>query len=339
MPKPSPESEPLLLSIVIPVYNGQAYIQDCLDSVAAGLLDLSVADRAAVEVIVSDNHSTDRTRELVRQQPLTGSCRVVQPPRHFENRTQNWHYGLSQTQAPWMMMLHADDLLAPRGFAAVLRACRARLNGPAALIWGRHRTFKDRTRPGRLRPSWPFRSLVNGAALRRTVLPFHCCFLPFMIMRRAAYQTVGGLDERFQLVQDWDLWIRLTRLGPVYYEPAEFCWWREHAVSPWYRSRMAEENLVLAGRFERMIPDLSPPARRRALAVNYARAVSWLSEPARIDEVLTSLGGELGETSFPVLSSGGVRTVLRGTTGSVRHGLLRLLTAGSVRYLLGRSRI
>ena len=35
--------------------------------------------------------------------------------------------------------------------------------------------------------------------------------------RREALEAVGPLDARFQLVQDWDLWIRLSERFPIRY--------------------------------------------------------------------------------------------------------------------------
>ncbi|HEX5394974.1 MAG TPA: glycosyltransferase family 2 protein [Candidatus Saccharimonadales bacterium] len=53
----------LKLSIVIPVYNEEAYLPDCLDSIAA-------QTDAPDEVIIVDNNSTDNTAAIARKYPF-----------------------------------------------------------------------------------------------------------------------------------------------------------------------------------------------------------------------------------------------------------------------------
>lgn len=51
------------ISLIIPAYNEQDYLPDCLDAVMR-----NVAGKA-VEIIVVDNNSTDRTREVIERYP------------------------------------------------------------------------------------------------------------------------------------------------------------------------------------------------------------------------------------------------------------------------------
>ena len=50
-----------LLSIVVPVFNGGKLINACLNSIRIATDRLSEDDRARLEIIVCDNHSTDST--------------------------------------------------------------------------------------------------------------------------------------------------------------------------------------------------------------------------------------------------------------------------------------
>jgi glycosyltransferase involved in cell wall biosynthesis len=61
-----------IVSVIIPAYNEQSCISSCLDSV----LDQSV-DPATYEVVVVDNHSTDRTAAIAKDRGV----RVVSEPR------------------------------------------------------------------------------------------------------------------------------------------------------------------------------------------------------------------------------------------------------------------
>ena len=57
---------PLSVTVVVPVRNGEQTIQPLLESLQK--LDY---DRNKVEVIVVDGNSTDKTREIVKQYPVT----------------------------------------------------------------------------------------------------------------------------------------------------------------------------------------------------------------------------------------------------------------------------
>jgi len=40
-----------------------------------------------------------------------------------------------------------------------------------------------------------------------------------VVYRKEAWEKVGGYDERFPLSQDWDLWLRLSKIGKMYNLP------------------------------------------------------------------------------------------------------------------------
>ncbi|MCM8788427.1 MAG: glycosyltransferase, partial [Candidatus Omnitrophica bacterium] len=52
-----------LLSIGIPTYNGEEHIKEAIDSIIAQLDDIG----DEIEIVISDNASTDTTPEIVRQ--------------------------------------------------------------------------------------------------------------------------------------------------------------------------------------------------------------------------------------------------------------------------------
>src|SRR3989338_7717414 len=67
-----------LLSICIPTYNRAHYLKECLDSIVAQFNDSEVRDN--VEVVVSDNASLDKTRELAEEY-----CRKFNNIKYFRN--------------------------------------------------------------------------------------------------------------------------------------------------------------------------------------------------------------------------------------------------------------
>jgi hypothetical protein len=289
------------LSVVVPVYNGAKYLEGCLGSVTTALEALPAADRASIEVVVCDNHSTDGSGGMA--EAVAAGCsayRVVRPPEHYENRTRNWNAAMAAARGEWVQMLHADDLMAPSGLVNALRAVR-RAGPDVNLVWGRQRVFSDHAKPGRLRPVWPLPATLRGADLARGVLSVHCCLPPFTVVRREAYERIGGFDEQFQLVQDWDLWLRLLAPGgAVYYPATEFCWWRDHPVSGWYNGRMADEHRELARQLPRIAPGFSAGEYAAGARSLEARSTNWSAKngpPAAPGEPATTPSAEDRESA------------------------------------------
>jgi hypothetical protein len=198
-----------------------------------------------------------------------------------------------------MMMLHADDLMATNGLSAILSACRDQAQGSAVMISGRHRTFTDSEAPSRIRPFWPSKALINGEALRQNVLPFICPFVPFSVMRRSAYLQINGLNQSYELVQDWELWIRLLALGDLYYNPQEFGLWRTHGFSEKYAKIFAQEHALISLSIQKLIPSLSNHAARSCLNVQLAKVKNWVPHIS-LDSLLRDLEKTTDVKKLPI---------------------------------------
>jgi hypothetical protein len=116
-----PES---LVSIGMPVYNGEAFLPQALDSLLA-------QDDAHFELIISDNASQDRTEEICREyQAQDQRIRYV---RHPENHGSPWNFAFvaREVRGAYFAWAAHDDLWHP----TFLRKCRAALDDhPEALL-------------------------------------------------------------------------------------------------------------------------------------------------------------------------------------------------------------
>lgn len=276
-----------LLSIVIPVFNGEVFLEGCLNSVMRSVESLAIFDRELVEVIVCDNCSNDKTLIIAKSFVLNCSYKVIQTPQHFPNRTKSWSHGLSAASGTWMMMLHADDKLKESGFSDLITKCKTLSNSSVVLISGKIQTFTDSTLPKGSRPRWPFTSLIRGSTLRKNIFPYFCPIVPFVVMRRSAYFSSGCLNEDYELTQDWELWIRILDLGDFYFFPKVFGLWRVHGFTVSYSEKMAIDVLKLAFKSKSLQPLLSEREVNKIFYYNLVRARNLLSE-AKFRSVLES---------------------------------------------------
>lgn len=179
---------------------------DSLADIGRNLAELRAQQGAGLELVIVDNGSTDGTVELLGAQP------DVQLIANGENRwlSPAWAQGVRASTAPFVLFLTPDVELPDSGLVAkllaALRADDGAFSFPSvrwivlkrvglAGITGR--TARP-TAPRHLAPPFPV-AFVNG-----------CC----MLVRRAALDAIGGLDETYRLYwEEIDLQYRLGDAG------------------------------------------------------------------------------------------------------------------------------
>lgn len=174
---PTNGSRPLL-SIIIPARDEEAYLPAALGSVRAALDHCCsrIPDPATVEVIVSDNLSTDRTAEIAR----AAGARVVEAPRRNIASVRNC--GARAARGKFLLFLDADSLLHPRQIRRVVSL----LSRPDVIGGGAPCSVDDRS------PDVLAIQLFMNASARL----FGTAFGSFMFCRREDLREIGGFDER-----------------------------------------------------------------------------------------------------------------------------------------------
>lgn len=105
-----------LVSVVIPVRNGARYLSEAIESV------LRQEGHSGLEVIVVDNGSTDRSREIAES--FETPVRLIVEAEPGAARARN--SGVAAAQGEFLAFLDADDLWQPGKIERQLAALRAR---------------------------------------------------------------------------------------------------------------------------------------------------------------------------------------------------------------------
>src|ERR1700730_14925822 len=106
------------VSVIIPARNEEACLGDCLQSLVS---------QAGVpfEIIVVDDHSTDRTREIA--QSFSG-VRVIDAgplPEGWIGKNNAVTAGAREARGPWLLFTDADTVHLPGSLARALAEARA----------------------------------------------------------------------------------------------------------------------------------------------------------------------------------------------------------------------
>ena len=183
---------PLRFACAIPVGQWHPFLPACLASLAEqdapleiALLDASGDARVTEAAAASGIAFTYR-----RSGPDTGQAAAI---------AEGWR----ETGGEILFWLNADDRLLP----GALKCVAAAFNAPSApdVVFGGSDFIDGR---GKRIGNHDQLADVSDLLLRSNTLSQPSCFA-----RRAAVESVGGLDESLHYVMDWDLWIRLHQGG------------------------------------------------------------------------------------------------------------------------------
>ncbi len=180
------------VTVAVPSFNQGRYLAQALDSV--------YAQRLPVEVYVADAGSSDESVEVIRR---------------YESRLSGWRSGPDEGQAaainegvargtaPYVCWLNSDDWLLSGGLSRLADALEGDPQAPMA--YGRAWDFIERN--GKSRPVFvrPFS--------KRLMAQVNIVSQPATLIRRSAWEAVGGLDPALHMAMDYDLWWRLSKLG------------------------------------------------------------------------------------------------------------------------------
>lgn len=179
------------MSVIIPVYNGARFLDECLASVAA-------QERRPDEVIVVDDASTDESAAIARCH--TGVQVMVLDENQGPAAARN--AGVAAARGEVLVFHDADDVM-PRARVATQLAHLA-AHPEVDVVLGRQENILTE---GRELPDW---SKASAAAPDELRVP-----LGHPTMRRAAFERAGGYDESFRVSEDIDLLYRCRDLGAI----------------------------------------------------------------------------------------------------------------------------
>ncbi|APW61037.1 glycosyltransferase [Paludisphaera borealis] len=207
------------LSVVLPVYNGEKYLEHALASVAAQADD-------SIEVIAIEGGSTDRTAEILRSYESRLPLRVVSFP-DLHNWVASSNEGLKAARGEFACFLHQDD----GWLDGRLDALRARVERfPNASLFLHPAYYIDPR--GDVVGRWTC-PLPAGVELRaeqviERLLVQNFIATPAPIFSRRAAVAVGGLDASLWYTADWDFWLKLAAVGGTVYDSRPLAAYRIH---------------------------------------------------------------------------------------------------------------
>ncbi len=261
-----------LVSVIIPCYKAEAYLPTTLDSVLAQQVP-------GLEVIVVDDGSPDGSADLVRQS--YPSVRLLRQANGGVARARN--HGLEAARGRYVSFVDADDVWLPGKLAAQLALAQAnpdsRMNYTAWHVW-----HSETPQPApELLAQLEAQSTDSGrwAGASGWVYPqlmLDCVvWTSTVLAERSLLQALGGFDTSLPIGEDYDLWLRASRLTPILRLPRPYALYRQHPHSITrqmpkdnYRARVINTALARWGTASPDGSDADLAAIRRSLARSWS---------------------------------------------------------------------
>ena len=243
------------ISIVMPVFNGEKFLQRAIDSMLGQTL-------RHFELIIVNDGSTDRSQLVIAE-----AARSDRRIRYIEQRRQGvataLNNGLVLAQGEFIARMDADDI-------ADIERLRKQLaylvENPRIVALGSWaRVIDERgTQIGELRPEWE--ASVLGTRLAKQNPFIHSS----MMIRADLVRRLGGYRSVLEGAEDYDLWLRMSEYGQLANLPKFLMSYRRHSASI---SAIAVHNQLLMARLAR-ISAADRRSSRSDLVENLVRPIS-----------------------------------------------------------------
>lgn len=239
-------------SVMIPTYHCARLLPHTLRSV----LDQAPSiEEMQIEVV--DDASTQDDPRAVVEGCGAGRVSFFRQPVNVGPQA-NFTACVRRARGHWVHVLHGDDMVRP-GFYAALRSaaeCHPDIHGAFCRVI----TIDEQNGWMELSEREQATAGVIPDLIDRLAVCNRIMF-PCMVVRRSAYEALGGFHPELFHAADWDMWKRIAARFRVWYEPEPLALYRIHAQSDTSRLMRTGANISDARHAIAIAQDYLPPRR------------------------------------------------------------------------------
>ncbi|MEL6460301.1 MAG: glycosyltransferase [Cyanobacteria bacterium J06621_15] len=185
----------MTISVIVPVFNAKKTIKETIYSI----LNQTFKD---IEVIVSDDCSTDSTLEIVKSISDSRIKVISNPTNTGVSETRN--RGIAQAQGEYISFIDADDLWTPDKLESQWQVLQNNPQAAVAYSWTDYINAEGKfIKSGR-------RVIANGDIFTKLLQINFLENGSNPLIRHKALAEIGGFDKSLVAAEDKDMWLRLA---------------------------------------------------------------------------------------------------------------------------------
>ncbi|MEO7101939.1 MAG: glycosyltransferase, partial [Gemmatimonadaceae bacterium] len=207
-PENLPATRPLV-TVLVPTFNGAAYLREALDSILA-------QSYSHLEIILLDDFSSDNTPEIAAE--YGDRITYVRQP-HNMGIYDNVNVGIEMARGDLIATYHADDIYLPDIVEREVAYLEAHPDVGAVftsniLVDAVNREYYRNVFPADVRGEQPLDYPTVLNALLKYKNKFLVC--PTAMVRTAVHRAVGNYrQDRYRNTSDLEMWLRIARRYPI----------------------------------------------------------------------------------------------------------------------------
>ena len=190
----------MLVSIVIPVYNTEKFVKECIESA------LNKTYRQ-IEVIVVDDGSTDNSLKIIKK--FSDQIKVISKPNGGTASALN--LGIKEMNGDWLKWLSADDLLYPNAIQDLIDEAKKLDDMTNCILYSNYDIIDSNGKILRqfIEPNY---NSMDSFELNTILLDHYIGNATTSLIHKSAFERFGMFDESVGFAEDYELWLRFCIL-------------------------------------------------------------------------------------------------------------------------------
>ncbi len=264
----------MLISIIMPVFNGLPFLKEAIDSVIAQTYK-------KFELIVVNDGSTDKTQIVLDefQKKLGKKMIVIKQKNQGQVIAKN--RGIKRAKGKFIAFLDSDDIWEKDKLEYQVKRFEKNKNlglcyTEAVLIDERSRVIgyrsANRNYTGRC-----FEKLIEKNQITASSV----------MIKRECLNCIGIFDETLRTCENWDMWLRISLFFEIQYIPRPLTYYRIHKNHMSSNiSKMLEGKIKVLKKYSSLLPDKKFKKILFNSYFDFAKDSLWNSNPKGAREIL-----------------------------------------------------
>jgi glycosyltransferase involved in cell wall biosynthesis len=252
-------------TIITPVYNGEKYIRETIDSI------INCVEGISAEIIVINDGSTDQTQKILENY----GAQILLLNQVNAGEANAVNKGISSASGRFSLVVSADDPLLSKDLFS--RALKVFNENPSCVV---------------VYPDWQMID-ENGEVLlekecdefsfKKMLGEFNCIPGPGAVFSTTIAKKIHGRNPEYRFTSDYDFWLRMALHGDFIRIPRILAQWRQHPESTSIGQRgssMAAERIAVIENYLDQHPQSKELSRQAMASAYYNAAILSFFNPA-----------------------------------------------------------
>lgn len=192
------------IDVIIPVYNGEKYIKEAIESVLNQTL---LPDN----IFVVNDGSTDRTQEIIDGYKKF-SVPVICINKKNGGLSSARNAGIKASKNKFVAFLDADDIWLPNKLAKQIEVFNITCDNKLGVVYSDFTNINEKGEIIEKYDDFQFDKTWRGEIFEKLIIKNKVAGSgSAVLVKKECFEKVGLFDENLKAAEDWDMWLRIAQ--------------------------------------------------------------------------------------------------------------------------------